>query len=225
MRHSKQQTLFIFLISAMVFITGCTTQDAYTGEQKTSNASKGAMIGAATGVAVGLLSGDDSSERKKRALILGGVGALAGGGIGAYMDNQEAELRRELQGTGVSVTRTGDNITLNMPGNITFAVDRDDVNAGFYPVLDSVGKVLVKFDQTFVEVAGHTDSTGSESYNQALSQRRANSVAAYLRSRGIMSDRLITIGVGELYPVASNDTEAGRAQNRRVELTIVPVTE
>jgi len=99
------------------------------------------------------------------------------------------------------------------------------VNAGFYPVLDSVGKVLVKFDQTFVEVAGHTDSTGSESYNQALSQRRANSVAAYLRSRGIMSDRLITIGVGELYPVASNDTEAGRAQNRRVELTIVPVTE
>jgi len=225
MRHSKKQTLFIFLVSTMVFITGCTTQDAYTREEKTSNASKGAMIGAATGVAIGLLSGDDSAERKKRALILGGVGALAGGGIGAYMDNQEAELRRELEGTGVSVTRTGDNITLNMPGNITFAVDRDDVNAGFYPVLDSVGKVLVKFDQTFVEVAGHTDSSGSESYNQALSQRRANSVAAYLGSRGIVADRLITIGIGELYPIASNDSEAGRAQNRRGELTIVRVTE
>lgn len=225
MRISHSRKVLAIMISAMVFLAGCTTQDPYTREEKTSNATKGAAIGAATGIAIGLLTGDDSSERKKRALILGGAGALAGGGIGAYMDNQEAELRRELEGTGVSVTRTGENITLNMPGNITFAVDNEAVSANFYPVLDSVAKVLAEFDQTFVEVAGHTDSSGSESYNQALSQRRANSVAAYLQSRGVIADRLIAIGAGELHPIASNDTEDGRARNRRVELTIVPLTE
>jgi outer membrane protein OmpA-like peptidoglycan-associated protein len=211
-------TVAIFMISA------CTTLDPYTQEEKTSNAAKGAMIGAATGVAVGLLTGDDSAERKKRALIGAGVGAVAGGGIGMYMDNQEMKLRKELEGTGVSVTRIGDNITLNMPGNITFAFDSADISAGFYPVLDSVSKVLKEFDKTFIEVAGHTDSTGSASYNQGLSERRAASVAAYLGSRQVMSKRMIIIGAGEAHPLASNDTKAGQAQNRRVELTIVPVT-
>jgi outer membrane protein OmpA-like peptidoglycan-associated protein len=205
-------------------ISACTTLDPYTQEEKTSDAAKGAMIGAAAGVAVGLLTGDDSAERKKRALIGAGVGAVAGGGVGMYMDNQEMKLRKELEGTGVSVTRIGDNITLNMPGNITFAFDSADISAGFYPVLDSVSKVLQEFDKTFIEVAGHTDSTGSVSYNQGLSERRAASVAAYLGSRQVMSKRMIIIGAGEAHPIASNDTKAGQAQNRRVELTIVPVT-
>jgi len=209
---------------ATYLVTACTTLDPYTREEQTSNATKGAIIGAAAGAAVGLISGDNSSERKKRALILAGVGALAGGGIGYYMDQQEMKLRQQLEGTGVSVTRMGDNITLNMPGNVTFAFDSGDISAQFYPVLDSVALVFAEFDQTFVEVAGHTDSVGSVAYNQALSERRAESVAAYLVSRKIDRQRLMTIGGGEDHPIASNATAAGQAQNRRVELTIVPVT-
>ena len=204
--------------------SACTTLDPYTREEKTANAAKGAAIGAAAGAAVGLISGDDSAERKKRALILAGVGAVAGGGIGYYMDQQEMKLRQKLEGTGVSVTRIGDNITLNMPSNVTFGFDSGDISATFYSVLDSVAMVLEEFDKTFVEVAGHTDSVGTDEYNQALSERRANSVAAYLVSRSIARERLITIGGGEKFPVASNATDAGRALNRRVELTIVPVT-
>ncbi len=211
-------------VAASLFVTACTTLDPYTREEKTSNAAKGAAIGAAAGAAAGLITGDDSAERKKRALILAGVGALAGGGIGYYMDQQEMKLRQQLEGTGVSVTRMGDNITLNMPGNVTFAFDSGDVNSKFYPILDSVGLVLDEFDQTFVEVAGHTDSVGSPDYNQQLSERRATSVADYLMSRGVDRQRLITVGGGENYPIATNTTSAGQAQNRRVELTIVPVT-
>ena len=212
------------LAAGMMVLMSCTTLDPYTREEKMSNASKGAAIGALSGIAVGLITGDDSAERKKNALILAGVGGLAGGAVGYYMDQQEMKLRQQLEGTGVSVTRIGDNITLNMPGNVTFAVNSGDLNSGFYPVLDSVGLVLKEFDKTFVEVAGHTDSTGSVQYNQALSERRAKSVAAYLKSRPIRGDRLVAVGAGENRPVASNNTKQGRATNRRVEITIVPVT-
>ena len=208
----------------MVVVSGCTTLDPYTREEKTSSATKGALIGAGIGAVVGLISGDDAVERRQHALIGAGVGALAGGAVGAYQDKQEAELRAELEGTGVSVTRIGDNITLNMPGNVTFATDSSDLSPAFFDVLNSVGKVLAEFDQTVVEVAGHTDSTGSEQYNQSLSERRAGSVASYLRSQGVISDRLITVGMGELRPVADNGTSAGRQANRRVEITMVPVT-
>ncbi len=218
------KSTMILIAASAVLLTACTTLDPYTQEEKTSNATKGALIGAAAGAAVGLLSGDDSSERKKRALIGAGVGALAGGGIGLYMDNQELKLRNELEGTGVSVTRIGDNITLNMPGNVTFAFDSPNISADFYPVLDSVGKVLKEFDQTFIEVAGHTDSTGSTAYNQSLSERRASSVGAYLSSRQVRPQRLLIVGAGEEHPIATNSTKTGQAQNRRVELTIVPVT-
>ena len=217
-----------YILTAVIVVLGglssCTTLDPYTREEKTSSATKGAAIGAAAGVAVGLISGSSSSERKKRALILGGVGALTGGGVGYYMDQQEMKLRQQLEGTGVSVTRIGDNITLNMPGNITFAVDSSDISANFYEILDSVALVLNEFSKTLVEVAGHTDSSGAVEYNQELSERRANSVAAYLRSRKVQGDRLIVVGGGESYPVASNDTPAGRQLNRRVEITIVPLT-
>jgi len=221
---SKRNLVVAALVAMLGVVTACTTLDPYSREEKTSNAAKGAAIGAATGVAIGLISGSDSSERKKRALILGGAGALTGGGVGYYMDQQEMKLRKQLEGSGVSVTRKGDNITLNMPGNITFAVDSSDISAGFYDILDSVALVLNEFDKTLVEVAGHTDSTGAEQYNQQLSERRAGSVAAYLRSRKVLGDRLMVVGAGESYPIASNDTPAGRQLNRRVEITIVPLT-
>ena len=223
-QNSKAVTGTVAAVVAMVALAGCTTLDPYTREEKTSNAAKGAAIGAAAGAVVGLISGDNSKERKKRALIMAGVGTVAGAGVGGYMDQQEMKLRERLDQTGVSVTRMGDNITLNMPGNITFAVDSADINANFYEVLDSVALVLNEFNKTLVEVAGHTDSTGTEQYNQALSERRANSVSAYLRTRSVMADRVLTVGAGEQYPIADNSTPAGRQQNRRVEITIVPVT-
>jgi len=209
----------------LIAVTGCTTLDPYTREEKTSNATKGAAIGAAAGVAVGLISGSNSKERKKRALILGGAGALTGAGVGYYMDQQEMKLRKQLEGTGVSVTRIGDNITLNMPGNITFAVDSADISSSFYAILDSVALVLNEYNKTLVEVAGHTDSTGAAQYNQELSERRAQSVAAYLQSRKVNGERLMIVGGGESYPIASNDSPAGRQLNRRVEITIVPLTD
>lgn len=216
----------LVLISAglTIMLGGCETLDPYTQESKTSNATKGAVIGAVAGAVVGLASGDDAVERRQRALIGAGVGALAGGAIGNYMDRQEAELRAELQGTGVSVTRIGDNITLNMPGNVTFATDSSDLSPAFFDVLNSVSKVLVEYDQTVVEVAGHTDSTGSDAYNQALSERRSSSVSQYLQSQEITPQRLISIGLGETMPVADNNTSPGRQLNRRVEITMVPVT-
>ncbi len=216
------KTMFGVLAAAVV-VTGCETLDPYTREEQTSSATKGALIGAAAGAVAGLVSGDDAVERRQHALIGAGVGALAGGSIGYYMDRQEAKLRAELEGTGVSVTRMGDNITLNMPSNITFATNSSDLSPQFFDVLGSVSKVLDEFDKTVVEVAGHTDSTGTDSYNQALSERRAGSVASYLSSRGIMEQRMITVGMGEGRPVADNSTTQGRAQNRRVEITMVPV--
>jgi len=224
MKYCRAAKVFITMALVTLVISACTTLDPYTREEKVSNVTKGAAIGAASGAAVGLITGDDSAERKKRALILAGVGALAGGAVGYYMDQQEMKLRQQLEGTGVSVTRIGDNITLNMPGNVTFAVDSSDISASFYPVLDSVGLVLQEFDKTFIEVAGHTDSTGSSEYNQRLSERRAGSVVAYLASRKVRRDRLLTVGSGEDRPIADNGTVEGRSVNRRVEITIVPVT-
>jgi len=217
-------TLIVTTALASLAVGGCQTLDAYTQQPKTSSAAKGAAIGAAAGAVVGLVSGDDAVERRQRALILAGVGALAGGAVGHYMDRQEAKLRAELQGSGVSVTRIGDNITLNMPGNVTFRTDSSDLSPAFFDVLNSVAKVMKEFDKTVVEVAGHTDSTGSDAYNQGLSERRAAAVAQYLTSQGIDRQRLITVGMGESMPVADNATAEGRAANRRVEITMVPVT-
>jgi outer membrane protein OmpA-like peptidoglycan-associated protein len=215
--------------AVLVALGGCQymqTTDPYTGTPEVNKATKGAAIGAAAGVAVGLITGDNSAERKKHALILGGVGALSGGAVGYYMDRQDAALRARLQGTGVSVTRTGprgENITLNMPGNITFATNSADISASFYPVLDSVAQVLKEFDKTMVEVAGHTDSDGSDAYNQQLSERRAGSVVSYFVSRQVRGDRFLSVGAGESRPIASNATPEGKQQNRRVEITIVPL--
>ena len=205
------------------YLSACTTTDPYTGQQKMSNTAGGAAIGAGLGALGGLVIGGGNKGRN--ALIGAGIGALAGGAIGSYMDNQEAELRAQLQGTGVSVTRVGDRIILNMPSNITFATDQDQVIPPFYRTLDSVAIVLNKFNKSYIDVNGHTDSTGSLQHNQDLSQRRAASVANYLASRGVDQRRMSTMGFGPSQPVASNATPDGRAQNRRVEVQIAPITQ
>ncbi|MGG2478590.1 glycine zipper domain-containing protein, partial [Rhizobium sp. BR5] len=143
------------------YLSACTTTDPYTGEQKMSNTAGGAGIGAVVGALGGLAVGGSPVGRRNAALIGAGIGALAGGAIGNYMDGQESELRAQLQGTGVSVTRRGDSIVLNMPSNITFATDQDQVIPPFYQTLDSVGIVLNKFNRTLIDINGHTDSTGS----------------------------------------------------------------
>jgi len=207
------------IVVTTALVSGCTTTNPYTNEQETSNAAKGTAIGAATGAIVGLLAGDSHES----ALIGAAVGAAAGGGYGYYMDQQEAKLRQQLQGTGVSVTRYGDNVILNMPGNITFASGNANINANFYPVLDSVALVLKEFDKTRVDVTGHTDSTGSDQFNQILSQQRASAVAQYLMTRQLPAQRFVISGVSKNQPIADNSTAAGRAANRRVVITLVPV--
>lgn len=222
----KGRTTKGLIMTGITFtLLACQTIDPYTREEKTSVATKGAAIGAAAGAVIGAVSGDDSRERRKRAVIGAGVGAIAGGGVGYYMDRQEAKLRQELDGTGVSVTRVGDQVVLNMPGNITFATNQSAINASFYPVLNSVAKVLDEYDKTLIEVVGHTDSTGSDAINNPLSEQRAASVGSYLRSRDILAERIITTGVGSRYPVASNTTPEGRALNRRVEIALLPLTQ
>ena len=216
---------FIVLALAATYLSACTTTDPYTGEQKMSNTAGGAMLGAVGGALAGAALGGRGHGARNAALIGAGIGALAGGAIGNYMDQQEAELRQQLEGTGISVTRNGDNIILNMPSNITFDVDQDAVKPGFYQTLNSVAIVLRKFNRTLIDVNGHTDSTGSMQHNQDLSQRRAMSVADYLGGQGIDPRRVSAVGFGPSQPIASNATEAGRSQNRRVEIQIAPVTQ
>lgn len=220
MRAACAALAAVFLAAAF----GCTT-DPYTGEQKVSKTAIGAVLGAGVGAAIGAATGDNGRQRKKRALIGAGVGAVAGGSVGAYMDVQEAKLRKRLQASGVGIQRVGNDLILVMPGNVTFDVDRDSIRPDFYEVLNSVAIVLVEYDKTVVEVSGHTDSTGSDQYNLDLSGRRASAVATYLRSQGVADMRLLTLAFGESRPIAPNDTEAGRQQNRRVEITLSPVTE
>jgi len=214
----------IVMVAVAGLLAACTT-NPYTGERQASKAGVGAGIGAAIGAVAGVLTGDDADERRKRALIGAGVGALAGAGVGAYMDRQEAKLREELAGTGVSVTRIGDDIILNMPGNITFEVNQAAIDSGFYPVLNSVSKVAKEFDKTLIDVAGHTDSTGTVQYNMGLSQRRANSVASYLQNQGVVNTRIYAEGYGPHYPIADNSTAQGRSENRRVEIALKPLTQ
>jgi outer membrane protein OmpA-like peptidoglycan-associated protein len=211
-------------------LAGCQSTGAYQArapepqdEPGMSRTQKGATIGAIAGVVAGLLSGDDATERRQHALIGAGVGGLAGGAIGRYQDNQEKALRASMAGTGVEVVRQGDNITLDMPEAITFGFDSYVLRAGSSVVLDRVAATLVQYNQSIVEVAGHTDSVGAAAYNQRLSEQRAQAVGNYLGSRRVDPQRMIMTGAGASHPVASNGTEAGRAENRRVEITIVPL--
>lgn len=196
-------------------LTACTT-NPYSGEQQ---ASKAATYGAGAAVACALVGAIESGKHARNAAL--GCG-LAGAGVGAYMDVQEAKLKEQLQGTGVQVVREGDNLRLVMPGSITFQTDSYNLRGDFYPVLNSVGEVLSKYADTTIRVSGHTDSTGNRQYNQNLSERRAGSVADYLNTRGVGRSRMLVQGMGLDQPIADNNTEQGRAQNRRVELYILP---
>src|SRR5690606_28243513 len=179
-------------LASAVMLAGCATYTGQTSDPNDPNRTRtGALIGAGIGAVAGLLSGDSAVERRQHAMVGAGVGALAGAGIGAYQDRQEAALRRDLAGTGVDVVRQGDNITLNMPGNITFAFDSSNLQSQFHPVLDNVADTLNEYNQTVIEVAGHTDSVGTDAYNQTLSEQRARSVANYLSSRGVSMQRMI----------------------------------
>jgi len=200
-------------------VPGCTTTNPYTGEQEVNKTSKGAGIGALAGLATAIMVGGD----RKKLLAGAGIGALVGGGVGYYMDRQEDKLRAQLQGSGVSVTRSGDNVILNMPGNVTFATNSSNISADFYRVLDSVALVINEFEKTYVDVIGHTDNTGADAYNQQLSEARASSVARYLESQKVLPARIMSRGMGESSPIASNDTPEGRALNRRVEIILTPV--
>jgi len=218
-------TLVALAVGLSVGLAGCETTafkttDPYTGEEKVNKTTKGAGLGAVAGLVTGAIIGGG----RKRLLLGAGIGALAGGLVGNYMDREDAKLRAQLQGTGVSVTRYGDQIVLNMPGNVTFASNSSDISSDFYAVLDSVALVLNEFDQTYVDVIGHTDSTGGAELNQSLSERRAASVAQYLKSQQVQPERIVSRGVGPSSPIASNDTPEGRALNRRVEIILTPVT-
>lgn len=209
-------------ITGTLITTAACTTDPYTGQRTINKTAVGILGGAVGGYLLGDLVGgrNDRTER----LIGAGIGALAGGAVGNYMDRQEADLRRQTAGTGVDVIRQGDDLILRMPSGITFAYDRYDIQPQFQQTLDQVAQTLSTYNQTYIDVLGHTDSTGSDAYNQGLSERRAQSVASYLTARGVQPARIATRGYGESAPIATNATDAGRAANRRVEIKVVPVT-
>jgi outer membrane protein OmpA-like peptidoglycan-associated protein len=215
MRHSSRIQITALALGSLL-LAGC----ASTGNPDTAKTRSGAAIGAGIGAVIGLLSKGDKFDN---AAIGAAIGGLGGAAIGNYQDQQERKLRAQLANTGVEVQRVGNNITLDMPGGVTFATNSADINANFYTVLDQVATTLGEFNQTVIEVAGHTDSTGARTYNMTLSERRAGSVVSYLSGRGVARERMIAVGAGPDHPVDTNETAEGRAQNRRVEITIVPV--
>jgi outer membrane protein OmpA-like peptidoglycan-associated protein len=213
--------------SAIFLLQACTTFDPYTGDSKASKTAMGAAAGAGIAAVVAYIDNKDKSSKTRNNRILAAAtgGAAIGGGIGYYMDTQEAKLRKQLRDSGVSIQRDGDKINLIMPGNITFATNSSNINTNFTSVLNSVALVLEEYNKTLVVVSGHTDSSGSVQHNQKLSEDRAGSVANYLRGQKIISDRLEIVGFGEGEPVANNQTVEGRELNRRVEITLLPIVE
>ncbi|MCG7533233.1 OmpA family protein [Psychrobium sp. MM17-31] len=215
MKSMTKKLTAVIVASATLTLGACQTVDPYTGESRTNKAT---TYGLGAAVVCALIGSKKNSKHARNAGL--GCGAI-GAGIGAYMDSQEAEIRKEMQGTGVQVQRDGDKIRLIMPGNITFKTGKYDISPNFYNTLDGVARVLAKFKDTRLMVAGHADSTGNASFNQTLSANRAQSVAGYLQQRGINAGRLMSRGFGSSMPIASNETAQGRQANRRVELDIV----
>lgn len=205
----------ILSLVAICLISACAT-DPYTGESKVSKTAWGTGIGTAVGAGLGAIIGGE-----KGALIGAGIGAATGAATGGYMDVQASKLRQELAGTGVQVARDGDNIRLIMPNSITFNTNESTLKITSNKVLDSVALVAKEYDKTKLQIVGYTDSTGNDKINIPLSQRRALAVANYLALRGVAAERLNAYGAGAQNPIASNATEEGKAQNRRVEIMLI----
>ncbi len=231
MKRSVTRNLSLALLTAAA-LSACATGGSYVQSDQYGNQSqqqnrtgRGALIGAAIGTAAGLLSGDSATERRQHAMIGAGIGALSGAAVGNYQDRQERALRERTANTGIDVQRQGDNITLNLPDGITFDFNKSTLKPQFYGALNGVASTLAEYNQTMIEVVGHTDSIGTDAVNDRLSKERAESVASYLGAQGVQRARIETLGAGKRYPIASNDTEAGRAQNRRVEIRVIPLTQ
>lgn len=197
-------------------LIGCTATDDLGGF---SGRGKGTVGGAAAGALIGQLIGKDT----KSTLIGAGVGSLLGLTWGAYLDKQEAALKDSLKDTPVKISREGENLNINLPGGVTFASDSATISQSFYSSLNDIANVLVQYPESKILVNGYTDSTGGDAHNQALSERRANSVANYLASQGVARNRIIATGYGKSNPIASNSTESGKQANRRVEVKIIPL--
>ncbi|CAN5449217.1 OmpA family protein [soil metagenome] len=210
-------------VIAMLGATACTTTDPYSSTPRRNNTASGAIIGALGGAALGYLTNTHNGEEgRKNALIGAGVGALGGAAVGNYMDRQQRAMEAELSGSGVGVARQGDNLVLRMPSDVTFAVNQSNIDPRFDATLADVASVLRQYDQSLVDVVGHTDSTGGDAINQPLSERRAVSVADALIRNGVQRERLYVAGNSSRTPIASDSTPEGRAQNRRVEILIRP---
>lgn len=222
MRNRKFIGLAAAVSSIGLATAGCVT-DPETGNRTISRAAIGGVLGAGGGYLLGDLVGGrrDRTER----IVGAGIGAIAGAGVGAYMDRQERRLREQTAGTGIDVERQGDQLVLNMPGDVTFAYDSATVQPQFQRTLDDVAATLREFPSTAIDIYGHTDSRGSDAYNQGLSERRANAVQSYLVSRGVQYDRLATRGYGESALKCAETSEDGLRCNRRVEIRIAPVTQ
>lgn len=216
----------IAIVSIAVLLGGCQSmqrQNATTGETETNSTTKGAIVGAVSGVLIGLGTGDNAKERRNRALAGAIAGGAVGAGVGNYFDRQEAALREELLNSGVQVRRVGeDQLVLVMQNGIGFASDSYMLDSSIYNTLNGVARILVEYPDTVLMITGHTDSTGSDSYNQTLSLKRADSVRAYLSGQGVAGNRLSTMGMGESSPICDNATSQGRTCNRRVEISIYP---
>lgn len=219
----QKSRLFIsaFAASALLTTTACVT-DPNTGERKVSRTAIGGVGGALGGYLLGGLIGGKTGR-----IIGAGIGGVAGAAVGYQMDKQIKELKEQTAGSGVDVTEVGDGeaILVNLPDGVTFAVNSTTISPQFQRTLDTIAESMRQYPNSLIDIMGHTDSTGSEAYNEDLSKRRADAVADYLAMRGVSRARIATIGYGERYPVADNATEAGRALNRRVEIKITPVTE
>ncbi|CAN5128573.1 OmpA family protein [soil metagenome] len=212
-------------VIAMLGATACTTTDPYSSAPRRNNTATGALAGALGGAVLGYLTNTSNGEQGRRnALIGAGVGALGGAAVGSYMDRQQRAMEAQLSGTGVGVARQGDNLVLRMPSDVTFAVNQSNIEPQFDATLADVANVLRQYDQSLVDVVGHTDSSGGDAINQPLSERRAVSVADALIRNGVQRERLYVAGNSSRTPIASNGTPEGRAQNRRVEILIRPFT-
>jgi len=220
--RTKQIFIATLSLSALALASGCTTNPE-TGNRVISKAAIGGIGGALGGYLLGDIIGGRNDRTEK--IIGAGLGGLAGAGVGYYMDEQEKKLRQQTAGSGIDVTRDGDNLILNMPSNVTFPVNSSAIQPEFQQTLGDVANTLSQYEKSYIDVYGHTDSTGTDQYNQSLSERRASSVANFLGNSGVQRARVETRGFGESQPIASNSTEQGRSANRRVELKIVPIRE